>query len=64
MKNKAFTQLLKQLEKLTFSQSKKAEEYLHNKCTIENIEDAIGTVESCPYCHSDSFHKWGMRSGL
>lgn len=64
MQNKAFTKLLKQLEKLTFTQSKKAEEYLHNKCTIESIEDTIGTVESCPYCHSDSFHKWGMRSGL
>ncbi len=64
MQNKAFTQLLKQLEKLTFGQSKKAEEYLHHKCAIEDIEDTIGAVESCPYCHSDSFHKWGVRSGL
>ena len=64
MKDKAFTQLLKQLDKLTFDQSKKAEEYLHHKCAIESIEDTVGTVESCPYCHSDSFHKWGVRSDL
>lgn len=64
MQNKAFTKLLKQLEKLTFTQSKKAQEYLNNKCTMESIEDTIGTVYSCPYCHSDSLHKWGMRSGL
>ncbi len=64
MKNKAFNKFLKQLEKLTFTQSKKAEEYLHNKYTIESVEDTIGIVKSCPYCHSDSFHKWGMRSGL
>ena len=64
MKNRTFTQLLKQLEKLTFDQSKKAQEYLHRKCTVESMEDTIGTVKSCPYCHSDSFHKWGVRSGL
>jgi len=64
MQNKAFTRLLRQLNKLTFDQSKKAEEYLHNKCTVESIEDTLGTVEDCPYCHSDSFHKWGVRSGL
>ena len=64
MKNKTFTQFLKQLEKLTFEQSKKAEEYLRKKCAIKSIEDTIGTTESCPYCHSDSFHKWGVRSGL
>ena len=60
MQSKTFTKLFKQLEKLTFTQSKKAEEYLHNKCAIESIEDTIGTAESCPYCHSDSFHKWGI----
>ncbi len=64
MKNKSFTKLLKQLENLTFTQSKKVEEYIHHKCTIESIEDTIGTVESCPYCHSALLHKWGMRSGL
>lgn len=64
MQNKAFTKLLKQLNKLTLTQSKKVEEYLHNKCAIESIEDTIGKVENCPYCHSDSFHKWGMRSEL
>ncbi len=64
MQNKSFSKLLKQLEKLTFTQSKKVEEYIHHKCTIESIEDTIGTVESCPYCHSALLHKWGMRSGL
>jgi transposase-like protein len=64
MKNKAFTKLLKQLEKLTLSQSKRIEEFLHHKSTTESIEDSIGTADSCPYCHSESLHKWGMRSGL
>ncbi len=64
MQNKAFTKLLKQLEKLTFSQSKRVEEFLHYKSTTESIEDTIGTADSCPYCHSESLHKWGKRSGL
>ncbi len=37
MQNKAFSKLLK----LIFTQSKKAEEYLHNKCAIESIEAVI-----------------------
>ena len=64
MQNKAFAQLLKQLDRLTFDQSKKAEEFLRHKCAVGSIEDTVGTVESCPYCHSDSLHKWGIRSEL
>jgi len=64
MLNKAFKRLLTQLPKLTFTQTKKVEDYLHQKCSIESLEDLTGTVKSCPHCESEFFHKWGVRSGL
>lgn len=64
MQNKAFKRLLTQLHGLTFTQTKRVEEHLHKKCSIESLEDVTGEVEHCPHCQSASFHKWGVRSGL
>jgi transposase-like protein len=64
MLNKAFHELLTKLSELTHSQSKQLQNHLNNKCSIENLEDIIGEVGSCPHCSSKSFHKWGVRSGL
>lgn len=64
MHNKAFGKLLEQLQKLTFEQTKKVEKYLHTKSSIENLEEITGEVNHCPHCQSESFHKWGVRSGL
>ena len=44
MKNKTFIRLLKQLKRLIFTQSKKAEEYLHNKYAIVSIENTMGSI--------------------
>ena len=52
MKVKLFHKLLSQLENLTFTQSKQAEEVLHKKCSLESLEDVTGHVESCPHCQS------------
>ena len=64
MKVQLFHKLLSQLEKLTFTQSKQAEELLHKKCSLESLEDVTGHVNSCPHCHSQSFHKWGVRANI
>ena len=64
MQNKAFHELLTQLSKLTTTQSKQLQDHLNNQCAIENFEEIIGRVESCPHCQSKSLHKWGVRSGL
>ena len=64
MQNKAFHELLTKLSELTYSQSKQLQNHLNNRCSIEGLEDIIGQVESCPYCNSNSFHKWGVRSNL
>jgi transposase-like protein len=64
MHNKAFGRLLEQLQKLTFEQTKKVDKYLHTKFSIENLEEITGEVKQCPHCHSESFYKWGVRSGL
>lgn len=64
MHNKAFGKLLEQLQKLTFDQTKKVEKYLHKKSSIENLEEITGIVNHCPHCQSESFYKWGVRSGL
>jgi len=64
MKVKLFQKLLKELKSLTYSQSKQAEDILHKKCSLENLEDVTGYVEVCPYCESKNFHKWGVRANL
>jgi len=64
MLNKAFHELLTKLGELTHSQSKQLQNHLNNKCSIENLENIIGDVDSCPHCNSKSFHKWGVRSNL
>ena len=64
MKNQPFHKLLKSLTDLTFTQSKQLQEHLTHQCQIENLEEIIGKVESCPHCHSHELHKWGVRSSL
>jgi len=64
MQNKAFHRLLHQLDKLTPTQSKQAQEYIKYKCSIETIEDVTGHIDHCPHCEAKTFHKWGVRSGL
>ncbi len=64
MLNKAFHRLLTQLDNLTFTQSKQVQNHLNNKCSIETLENIIGTVDCCPHCQSNSIHKWGVRSNL
>ena len=64
MRNKAFSRLLSQMQKLTFEQTKKVEKYLHLKSSNENLEEITGEVNNCPHCESKSFYKWGVRSGL
>jgi len=64
MHNKAFGKLLEQLQNLTFEQTKKVEKYLHAKTSIETLEEITGEVNHCPHCKSESFYKWGVRSGL
>ena len=64
MKINLFQKLLKQLENLTYTQSKQAEDILHKKCSLENLEDVMGHTNECPYCQSQSFYKWGVRANL
>jgi len=64
MKINLFYKLLKQLENLTYIQSKQAEDILHKKCSLENLEDVTGHIDACPYCQSTSFYKWGVRANL
>jgi len=64
MKINLFQKLLKELENLTYTQSKQAEDVLHKKCSLENLEDVTGHMESCPHCQSKSFYKWGVRANL
>lgn len=64
MQVKLFQKLLSQLNNLTFTQSKQAQEMLHKKCSLESLEDITGHLESCPYCQSQSFHKWGVRANI
>ncbi len=39
MKVNLFQKLLKELENLTYTQSKQAEDVLHKKCSLESLED-------------------------
>lgn len=64
MKINLFQKLLKELENLTYTQSKQAEDVLHKKCSLENLEDVTGHAESCPHCQSHSFYKWGVRANI
>lgn len=50
MKIKLFQKLLKELEKLTYTQSKQAQDMLHKKCSLESLEDITGQIETCPRC--------------
>lgn len=64
MQNRAFKRLLTQLQGLTFTQTKKVEEHLHQRCSIKSLEDITGEVDHCPHCQSKTFNRWGVRSGL
>ena len=64
MQTKAFAKLLKQIEKLTPIQKEKLQSTLHHTDKKEKVSAIIDTVETCPYCHSQSYQRWGMRSGL
>jgi transposase-like protein len=64
MKINLFHKLLKELEKLTYTQSKQAEDVLHKKCSLKSLEDVMGDTNECPHCQSTSFYKWGVRANL
>ena len=64
MKINLFQKLLKELQNLTYTQSKQAEEVLRKRCSLENLEDVTGHIKSCPHCQSQSFYKWGVRANL
>jgi len=64
MKVNLFQKLLKELENLTYTQSKEAEDVLHKKCLLESLEDITGHIRACPHCESQSFYKWGVRANL
>jgi len=64
MKVNLFQKLLKELENLTYTQSKQAEDVLHKKCSLESLEDVTGYINECPHCQSQSFYKWGVRANL
>lgn len=64
MRNKTFTKLLKQLKILTPSQKEKLALTLHHTDAKEKVSTIIDTVESCPYCTSKSYQKWGVQSDL
>ena len=64
MQNKAFSRLLDQLKKLTPSQKDKLQSTLHHTDAAQKTAEAIDTVHNCPYCSSESYQKWGIRSGL
>ena len=64
MKINLFHRLLKELENLTYTQSKEVEDVLHKKCSLKSLEDVTGHIESCPHCKSQSIYKWGVRANL
>ena len=64
MKNRAFGRLLEQLENLTLSQKEIVSSKLQQTNALENVQESLESVESCPHCHSQKLHKWGMRSNL
>lgn len=64
MKNRAFFKLLEQLKILTPFQKEKLQSSLDHHNAMNTISDVIDTAQSCPYCSSQSYQKWGMRSGL
>ncbi len=64
MHNKTFSRLLEQLKRLTPSQKETLQSTLHKTSEAERVSSVIDIVNSCPYCTSKSFQKWGMRSGL
>lgn len=64
MHNKTFSRLLDQLKKLTPSQKERLQSTLYQDDAVQKVAKAIDTVHSCPYCSSESYQKWGTRSGL
>jgi transposase-like protein len=64
MHNKAFSKLLEQLKILTPSQKDKLQSTLHKSSKSEKVLFVLENVDSCPYCSSKSFQKWGVRSNL
>ena len=62
MLDKEFHKLLEELDKLTFTQSKQALDYLNHKCSIQILENSTKEIKSCPFCYSNDFHKWEVRS--
>jgi transposase-like protein len=64
MHNKAFSKLLEQLKNLTPAQKDKLQSTLQKTSESEEVSVVIDTVESCPYCDSRSYKKWGVRSAL
>jgi len=64
MKINLFKKLLKELENLTYTQSKQVEDILHKKCSLESLEDVTGHANECPHCQSQSIYKWGVRANL
>lgn len=64
MENRAFARLLKQLRRLTPSQKGKLESTLHQEGAMDIVTTAIEEPQHCPHCGSETYQKWGVRSGL
>jgi len=64
MENRAFARLMKQLKSLTPSQKGTLESTLRRHDATDMLSAAIEAPKSCPHCGSDTYQKWGVRSGL
>lgn len=64
MRTREFTRLLHQLQSLTITQKQELKEMLSHHDEGDKVCEVIDDVHHCPYCKSETVHKWGMRSGL
>ena len=64
MKNSTFSQLLQHLKSLTPLQKERVKDVLHHTDTIDTLSKSIDEPKTCPYCSSNHYQKWGIRSNL
>ena len=64
MKTRVFKRLLRQIEKLTSTQTKQVKNQLNQQCSVKTIKGITEEVDHCPHCGATSLYKWGVRSKL
>jgi len=64
MQTKEFRVFITQIKELTKQQRKQALDNIKERCDIDTIESAIGSVDSCPHCNSTALYKWGINAGI